>query len=112
MDGTHRMMFFIIIIILIAVVFLMVIFHICRKLYHDPTTPPSYRDPQGPMCPPPAPMPALPSLPGGTIPVGLEPPAYSEVTAKPFLYPPPQGPCPECGRGPEAQPPLTTQTGS
>ncbi|XP_069732795.1 uncharacterized protein [Phaenicophaeus curvirostris] len=105
------MMFFVVIIILIAVIFLMVIFHVCRKLHHNPMTPPPYGDPQGPTSPPLAPMPTLPSLPGGTIPVGLEPPPYSEVTAKPFLYPSPQGPCPECGRGPGAQPPTTTQTG-
>ncbi|XP_075379097.1 uncharacterized protein LOC142419721 [Mycteria americana] len=115
-------MFFIIIIIFIAITFLIMIFHVCRKLCHDPAPPPPYRDAQGPVPPPPyrdpqgpvppplAPMPALPSLPGGAIPVGLEPPRYSEVTAKPFLYPVPPGPCPECGRGPGAQPLFATQT--
>ncbi|KAK4808613.1 hypothetical protein QYF61_012683 [Mycteria americana] len=84
-------MFFIIIIIFIAITFLIMIFHVCRKLCHDPAPPPPYRDAQGPVPPPPyrdpqgpvppplAPMPALPSLPGGAIPVGLEPPRYSEV---------------------------------
>ncbi|XP_066837794.1 transmembrane protein 92 [Anser cygnoides] len=97
-------MFFIIIVIFISVIFLIMIFHICRKLCHDePVHPPAYRDPQSPAPPPLGPMPALPSLPGTGIPVGLEPPPYSEVTAKPFLYPLPQGPCPECGHNPEPQ---------
>lgn len=73
-------MFFIIIVIFISVIFLIMIFHICRKLCHDePVHPPAYRDPQSPAPPPLGPMPALPSLPGTGIPVGLEPPPYSEV---------------------------------
>ncbi|KAM6042752.1 transmembrane protein 92 isoform 2-T3 [Theristicus caerulescens] len=103
-------MFIIIITILIAITFLIMIFHVCRKLCHDPESPPPYAESQGPVPPPLAPMPALPSLPGGAIPPGLEPPPYSEVTAKPFLYPLPQGPCPECGCSPRAQPLFATQT--
>ncbi|KAM6042361.1 transmembrane protein 92 [Chlamydotis macqueenii] len=107
---SRRTMFTITIIILIAVTFLIMIFHIFRKLCHNPAPPPHYGDPQGSAPPPLAPMPALPSLPGATIPVGLEPPPYSEVAAKPFLYPLPQGPCPECGCSPGAQPHFPTQT--
>ncbi|KAM4756946.1 uncharacterized protein ACIQIH_018848 isoform 2-T2 [Cyanocitta cristata] len=117
-----RAMFFIIVITFIAITFLLLIFHLFRKLCQDPVPPPAYRSPQGPMPAPPSRdpqspvpppltlMPTLPSLPSGAIPVGLEPPPYSEVTAKPFLYPLPQGPCPECGHMPTAQPPLTTRT--
>lgn len=72
-------MFIIIIVIFIAITFLIMIFHVCRKLCHDPVSPPPYRDPQGPVPPPLAAIPGLPSLPGGAIPVGLEPPPYSEV---------------------------------
>ncbi|XP_064329092.1 sine oculis-binding protein homolog isoform X1 [Phalacrocorax carbo] len=67
-------------------------------------------DAQGPVPPPLAPMPGLPSLPGGAIPIGLEPPPYSEVTAKPFLYPLPPGPSPERSRAPGAQHLFVTQT--
>ncbi|XP_068026837.1 transmembrane protein 92 [Melanerpes formicivorus] len=102
-------MLIIIIITFIAICLLMMIFHGCRKLCQDPGDPLPYGDGPSPTAPSPLPpLPALPSLPSGAIPVGLEPPPYSEVAAKPFLYPPPQGPCPECGRG--AQPPLANQT--
>lgn len=77
--GVPRIMFFIIIIIFIAITFLIMIFHVCHKLCQDPVPLPSYGDPQGPVPPPLAPLPALPSLPSGAIPVGLEPPPYSEV---------------------------------
>nr|XP_038024531.1 basic salivary proline-rich protein 1-like [Anas platyrhynchos]XP_038024532.1 basic salivary proline-rich protein 1-like [Anas platyrhynchos] len=104
-------MFVIIIFIFISIIFLIMICHICRKLCRDePLHPPPYMDPQSPAPPQLGPMPALPSLPGGGIPMGLEPPPYSEVTAKPFLYPLPQGPCPECGHNPEAQRAPPTQT--
>lgn len=72
-------MFTITIIIFIAVSFLILIIHGCRKLCEDPGRPPSYGDPPSPASPPLAPMPGLPSLPSGTVPVGLEPPPYSEV---------------------------------
>lgn len=72
-------MFTIIIIIFIAVSFLILIIHGCRKLCEDPGPALSYRDPPSPASPPQAPMPGLPSLPSGAIPVGLEPPPYSEV---------------------------------
>ncbi|CAN8202382.1 unnamed protein product [Coccothraustes coccothraustes] len=115
-------MFFIVAITFIAITVLLLIFHILRQLCQDPVPPPAYRSPQGP---PPAPpyrdpqgsvppplslMPTLPSLPSAAIPAGLEPPPYSEVTAKPFLYPLPEGPCPECGHNPTAQPPFATRT--
>ncbi|XP_038024531.2 transmembrane protein 92 isoform X2 [Anas platyrhynchos] len=104
-------MFVIIIFIFISIIFLIMICHICRKLCRDePLHPPPYMDPQSPTPPQLGPMPALPSLPGGGIPMGLEPPPYSEVTAKPFLYPLPQGPCPECGHNPEPQRAPPTQT--
>ncbi|XP_064329093.1 basic proline-rich protein-like isoform X2 [Phalacrocorax carbo] len=103
-------MLIIVITIFIAITFLIMIFHVCRKLCHDPMSPPPYRDAQGPVPPPLAPMPGLPSLPGGAIPIGLEPPPYSEVTAKPFLYPLPPGPSPERSRAPGAQHLFVTQT--
>ncbi|XP_041872346.1 homeobox protein ESX1-like [Corvus kubaryi] len=116
-------MFFIIVITFIAITFLLLIFHLFRKLCQDPVPPPPPTGARRAPCPPHPPeiprapcrppltlMPTLPSLPSGAIPVGLEPPPYSEVTAKPFLYPLPQGPCPECGHMPTAQPPLTTRT--
>ncbi|XP_051659508.1 uncharacterized protein LOC127478229 isoform X2 [Manacus candei] len=120
--GDTWTIFFIIAITIVAIAFLILTFRLCYKFCQDPVPPPAYRMPQGPMSlpsdgdsrgpvpPPLAPMPTLPSLPSGAIPVGLEPPPYSEVTAKPFLYPLPLGPCPECGHDPRPQPPFTTQT--
>ncbi|XP_063260908.1 basic proline-rich protein-like [Prinia subflava] len=130
----RRAMFFLFVITFIAITVLFLTFHILRKLCQDPVPPPAYRSPQGPAPPPPyrdppgpappppyrdppgpAPpplplLPALPGLPSGAVPGGLEPPPYSEVTAKPFLYPLPPGPCPECGHNPAAEPPFTTRT--
>ncbi|XP_053856422.1 actin nucleation-promoting factor WASL-like [Vidua macroura] len=115
-------MFFIVVITFIAITVLLLIFHIIRKLCQDPVPPPAYRCPQGPAPAPPyrdpqgsvppalTLVPTLPILPSAAIPVGLEPPPYSEVTAKPFLYPLPGGPCPECGHNPAAQPRFPTRT--
>ncbi|KAJ7422925.1 hypothetical protein BTVI_11809 [Pitangus sulphuratus] len=87
-------MLFIIAIALIAIAFLLLTFHLCYKFCQDPVPPLAYRmpqgpmplpsdgDPQGPVAPPLAPMPTLPSLPSGAIPVGLEPPPYSERQAQ------------------------------
>nr|XP_032599661.2 WAS/WASL-interacting protein family member 2-like [Taeniopygia guttata] len=112
-------MFSITIITLVAITILLLTFHIIRELCQDPVPPPAYRSPQSPAPGPPhrdprgsvPPAPTLlPPVPRAAVPAGPEPPPYSEVTAKPFLYPLLGGPCPECGHNPAAQPPFSTRT--